>query len=91
MAAERDVLKVTRFDLGFIYSYLSHVCDAPGQKDAEDKTRREDEDEREMNTTSTVCGSFDQSQPTFGTRDRSEKRKQSESKKLNMILGRVHD
>lgn len=29
-AAERDVLKITRFDLRFIHSYLSHVCEAPG-------------------------------------------------------------
>lgn len=30
IAAERDVLKITRFDLGFIHSYLSHVCETPG-------------------------------------------------------------
>lgn len=51
------------------------------------KTRCEDEHEREKNTTSIVCGSFDQSLPMFGTQDRSEKRKQSKSKKLNYDPG----
>lgn len=91
IAAERDVLKITRFDLGFIYSYLSHVCEAPGEKDAGDKARCENEDEREMNTTSTVCGSFDQSMPMFGTQDQSEKGNRANPRNSSTILGRVHD